>query len=304
MMIHKNVICFLGFVLTAFIGNNLKATNISIEPLSEETKQVMRSKKTWKEGCPVGIERLRIVKFPYYDFESKEHDNGEMVVLDAVSQHVAAIFTELYDLKFPLAKARPIEHYDGNDEASMADNNSSCFNCREITGGGLPSLHSYGLAIDINPIQNPYIGPQEGENAEQGLAKVLPGKGLGYLNRTNIRPGMAEMGGIRDIFKKHGFTIWGGQWNNPIDWQHFQPSRATAQILAVMNPNDALTFFEMYVKEPTLFNAIDPKNNQFIGLYLKNSKQFMKLLETEPDLLKATPDEAYLVMEKSINTSL
>ena len=288
-------IFIIGLILISFKVNYMEATIFNIDLLSEDIKQDMRSKRTWKEDCPVGLDRLRILKFSYHDFEGKEHDDGEMMVLDAVSEQAISIFKELYGLKFPLSKARRIEHYDGNDETSMADNNSSCFNCREITGGGLPSLHSYGLAIDINPIQNPYIGPQE---LEQGIAKVLPPKGLEYLNRTNIRPGMVENEDVIDIFKKHGFTIWGGKWNNPIDWQHFQPSRAMAQLLATMISEDAHALFNMYTHEAKLLNAIDPKKNEFVSLYQKDSARFMDVLKAKPEILKMEPSEAYSLINE------
>jgi hypothetical protein len=294
----KSIMYATGLILMSLNINFVIAEKFTIENLSEQIKEEMKTKRTWKEKCPVSLDRLRLLKFSYYDFDKQEHDNGEIVILDAVAESAKAIFKELYDLKFPIAKAHRIEHYDGNDEKSMEDNNTSCFNCREITAGGLPSLHSYGLAIDINPIQNPYIAPH-GEKHE-GLAKILPPEGLGYLNRTNIRPGMAEFEGAKGIFKKHGFTIWGGSWNDPIDWQHFQPSRAVAQLLAIMQPDDARIFFDIYITEPKLFNAVSPKNNTFVGLYQKSPAQFMELLTTESELLKMDPDEAYSRMEEMI----
>ena len=207
-------------------------SNFAIESLSADSKKIMTAKGVWKDQCPVSLNRLRIFNFPYYDFNSIEHYDGKIVILDVVVNRVANIFKELHALKFPIYKAEVIENYNGDDEASMADNNSSCFNCREIVGGGLPSLHSYGLAIDINPIHNPYIMLEDSTNKKRGIIKILPAAGYDYLNRTNIRPGMVEP--IVPIFAKNGFPVWGGKWNTPIDWQHFQPSRAMAQLLALM----------------------------------------------------------------------
>lgn len=105
----------------------------------------------WHDWCD---DRLILIRFSYYDFNSVAHHNGELVVFngelvvfDAVSEHVVIILKRIYDLKYPIAKARTIENYDGDDDKSMADYNSS--SCREILGGGLPSIHLYGLAIDI-----------------------------------------------------------------------------------------------------------------------------------------------------------
>jgi len=183
----------------------------------------MINKKIWNDTAPVQIERLRLLTISYYDFDEVVHHDGQMIVLDALSDKVISIFKELYNLKFPIAKIKLMNNYNGNDELSMRDNNSSCFIVREITGGGKPSIHSYGAAIDINPIQNPYVKPDE-----KG-ASVLPPMGSYYLNRGKIRDGMVEP--IVEIFKKHGFSIWGGEWNDPIDYQHFQVTREEVEKL-------------------------------------------------------------------------
>lgn len=275
----------------------MTANAFTVECLSPSTMEVMKEKKVWKEECLIPLNRLRIVKFNYYNFEYKMQDRGQIVVLDAVADHVLAIFKELFQLKFPLSKACPIEFYNGSDDASMADNNSSCFNCREIAEGGNMSIHSYGLAIDINPVQNPCVIPQ---NNEQGLVKILPSQGLRYLNRTNLRPGMIESSTVREVFKKHGFTVWGGQWNHPIDWHHFQPPRAVAQLLAVMAPNDANTLFDMYTQEGKLLDFINAQDNKLISFYRKDPLKFMEILKEYPELFKMLPKEAYSFLENKI----
>jgi len=296
--IYRHIVYIIVFASILIGEVEVEAIHFKIEPLSDALKEEMKTKGTWKEECPVGLVRLRLVKFSYYDFNQHAHDDGEIVVLDAVSQHVLEIFKELYNYKFPLAKARRIEHYDGSDDESLADNNSSSFNFREITGGGMPSLHSYGLAIDINPIQNPFIAPTESANPLHGLVQILPAAGLEYLNRQNIRPGMVEP--IVEIFKKHGFKIWGGQWNNPIDWQHFQLSRAVAQLLAAQTPEDAKELFEMYVQGSTLLDALDAKQNSFVELYKRDSKAFMQCLKNNPALLNMDAKDAQSILTKAI----
>jgi hypothetical protein len=115
----------------------------------------------------------------------------------------------LHQRGFPLARAKPIEHYHGDDAASMQDNNTSAFNNRPIAGGGPPSLHAYGLAIDINPLQNPFVQPDQ-----QGSARVSPPAATAYLNRLAVRPGKPVRRGmaedVTDLFAEYGFTVWGG----------------------------------------------------------------------------------------------
>lgn len=292
---------FIKIILLLFIMQvtYVQADNFTIDSLPEASKKLMRDKGVWKDGCPVSLERLKVVKFSYYDFNFIEHHNGNIVVLDVVANNVVNIFREFHTLKFPIHKAQVIENYGGNDEESMTDNNSSCFNCREIVGGGLSSIHSYGLAIDINPVQNPYISSQDLSNKNRGLLKILPAAGYDYLNRTNIRLGMVEP--IVTIFARNGFSIWGGKWNNPIDWQHFQPSRAMAQLLATMTYNDGLTLFNFYVKESKLLNSIDHNDNRFIMLYKKSPSLFIQCFKDLPNLLKIEPDHAYQVLSHKIN---
>ncbi|WP_341749915.1 M15 family metallopeptidase [Candidatus Tisiphia endosymbiont of Sialis lutaria] len=290
---YKLILLYIFFINISQVN----AADFTIEPLSESSKQEMIKKKVWHDGCPVALNRLRVIKFPYYDFNSVIHHDGKLVVLDAVSENVVVILKRIYDLKYPIAKARTVEDYDGDDDKSMADNNSSSFSCREITGGGLPSVHSYGLAIDINPIQNPYLSIPS-DISQAGAVTVKPAEGSSYLNRTNIRPGMSEV--IIDLFAENGFSVWGGKWNTPIDWQHFQTSRAIAQLLAIMNYNDGCTLFEFYTKTPQMLNKIDPNNNQFVELYKKDSNTFMQCLKKLPEILSLTPDQAYDILSKCI----
>jgi hypothetical protein len=199
----------------------------------------MKRHNVFSASAPVPCERLRLLKFSYTGFDAQSHDDGEMIVMDAVARNVSRIFAELHERKFPITKAKLIDQYEGDDEASMSDNNTSAFNVREIAGGGPQSIHAYGLAIDLNPIQNPYV-KRSGETV-----LISPKSGTDYLDRGNIRPGMAET--VVDVFAHHGFA-WGGDWRNPIDYQHFQVSRKLANQLTRVNSADALTLFARYVE--------------------------------------------------------
>ena len=192
--------------------------------------------------APVGCDRLAVVRFPYVDFSGARHVDGEIMVLAAVAPEVGQLFHALYQRRFPLARARLIEHYQGDDNASMQDNNTSAFNNRQITGGGPPSLHAYGLAIDINPLQNPYVQPDQ-----QGAARFSPPAGVAYMNRLAHRPGKQARPGMAEpvvrLFAQYGFTVWGGYWDTPVDYQHFQFGRSMAERLAALPEVQARALF-------------------------------------------------------------
>lgn len=192
--------------------------------------------------APVGCDRLAVVRFRYVDFSGARRDDGEIMVLAAVAPEVGQLFDALYQRRFPLARARLIGHYRNDDNASMQDNNTSAFNRRQVTGGGPPSLHAYGLAIDINPLQNPYV-----QQDLQGAAHFSPPAGIAYMNRLAHRPGKPARPGMAEpvvrLFAQYGFTVWGGYWDTPVDYQHFQFGRATAERLAALPVAQARTLF-------------------------------------------------------------
>ena len=185
----------------------------TIHSLKDSEKKSLVEKKIWQEACPIPLERLRRCQLRYVDFSGVVHDDGAMIVLDRVAEAVITVFQALLEQKFPIHSIAPIEQFDGDDEASMAANNSSSFNFREIMGTDTLSMHSYGLAIDINPLQNPYITD----------GKIYPPQGEPYLSREILRPGMVEP--IVPLLARHGFDVWGGHWTTPKDYHHFQIDR-------------------------------------------------------------------------------
>ncbi len=149
-------------MMTCILATSLGASTIpgfEILPLPTTLKTQMTDMGTWKPECPVDIDRLRLVKFMHYDF-SGDQKHGEIVVLEAIATRVVNIFQALHGYHFPIAQAKTMEHYQGLDKPSMAANNTSAFLYRSIAGKTLLSVHSYGVAIDVNPIQNPCIEPQ------------------------------------------------------------------------------------------------------------------------------------------------
>jgi len=217
-----------------------------VAPVSAVLCEDMKLHHVLGSNPPVGCDRLRLVRFAYVGFDQQAHADGEIVVMDAAAPHVLRIFATLRELQFPIAKARLMNHYDGDDDASMRDNNTSAFNDRNIANGNLVSLHAYGLAIDINPVQNPYLV------RSNGALTIAPAAGADYANRLDdrpwksARPGMAE--NVIDVFVDNGFLIWGGYWDNPIDYQHFQVGRKMAERLASSSPTEAAAILNDVVK--------------------------------------------------------
>jgi hypothetical protein len=205
----------------------------------------MKAHHVMSDHAPVGCDRLSLVTFRYLDFAGVSHDDGRVIVMDALAARVERIFASLYAHRFPIAKANLLNAYDGDDEASMADNNTSAFNDRPVTGGSRTSLHAYGAAIDLNPVQNPFI-----RRAGTGLS-VAPPAGLDYINRAQQRPGKPERPGLAeaivDVFAQNGFAVWGGYWDEPLDYQHFDIGRPLAETLAALPPDEARQRFEQSV---------------------------------------------------------
>jgi hypothetical protein len=206
----------------------------SIGPVSPALCADMKAHHVIGAGAPVGCERLAFVRFAYIGFDGREHGDGELVVLDAVADQVLAIFAGLKARRFPLEQARLMNAYDGDDDASMEANNTSAFNDRRVVGTNSISMHAYGVAIDINPVQNPAY------DRVDGVRKLVPKAGADYADRKRLRPGMAES--VRDVFAAHGFTVWGGRFRDA-DYQHFTIDRALAARLVRLPPVEARAMF-------------------------------------------------------------
>lgn len=223
-----------------------------VKPLNENEKKALKERAIWNDDCPLKLERLVNVEVDYYDLEGRLKGDGEITVMDALSSSVEEIFKELLAVKFPITRIRAMEHYNGDDQLSMSDNNSSSFNCRRIAGSGAFSIHSYGAAIDLNPLQNPFLEIDE----ENGIVKVHPKEGWRFLNRRNQKPGMVEA--VGPIFEKHGYTIWGGAWTTPVDYHHFQIPRVIAELMSAITPDDAEKLFELFKRKRESINqAVD-----------------------------------------------
>jgi len=204
------------------------------------TCQAMKDGHVLTDASPVPCDRLREVSFRFMDF-SGETRVGRVVVMDALARPVQDLFDELHARHFPLRRAVPMQAYQGDDDASMEDDNTSGFNARLVAGSSQWSLHAFGLAIDLNPVENPFI-----EVADDGRTlRVSPAASArAFVNRREPRPGKAPRPGLAeevvDVFAAHGFFVWGGDWNFPIDYQHFEAGdQDFAQRLLQARPSEA-----------------------------------------------------------------
>jgi hypothetical protein len=166
---------------------------------------------SWHRGCPVPLSSLRLLTLDYRGFDRRSH-TGQLVVNQSVAARVVGVFRRLYRANFPIRRMRLVNVYGGSDFRSIEADNTSAFNCRSATGSSSWSNHAFGLAIDINPIENPYVSAS-GSTAHRASRP--------YLNRSRIRRGMAYPGGaLVRTFSSIGWG-WGGYWSGARDYQHF-----------------------------------------------------------------------------------
>jgi hypothetical protein len=165
---------------------------------------------SWRPGCPVGPKQLRVLSLTYWGFDRKAH-TGELVVHKAIAKPTRRAFRDLYRYRFPVRSMRPVDEFGAKDRRSMKADNTSAFNCRTVGGTSRWSNHAYGRAIDINPVENPYV---------QG-SYVSPKAGRAYVDRSDLTRGMiGPRSRARKAFTSRGFQ-WGGFWSATPDYQHF-----------------------------------------------------------------------------------
>ena len=149
----------------------------------------------------------------HWDFNGRAR-SGVLIVHEDAAADVVKAFRRLFAAHFPVRRMRMVDAYRGSDYASIEADNTSAFNCRPVTGGGGWSEHAYGRAIDINPIENPYVS-----GGTTSHRASVP-----YLDRSRVRPGMAVEGGaLVRAFDAVGWG-WGGRWSGIKDYQHFSMS--------------------------------------------------------------------------------
>ncbi|KAA8712668.1 M15 family metallopeptidase [Morganella psychrotolerans] len=191
----------------------LKTAQAAVTPLSPDTCRALSALSIIAPDNPVPCKRLVNVDVQFINFQG-ETQTGTITVLDVTAPETQALFADLYRKKFPLNTVQPIDVFGGDDEASMAANNTSAFNGRRQVNQKAWSKHAYGVAIDINPQQNPYRFRDK--NGKITLSP--PGSAGALSNRENISKGRIEA--VLPLIFSHGFLRWGGEWKNPVDFQH------------------------------------------------------------------------------------
>ena len=202
------------------VENNLDAY-FSINEIIEGDAVYNRiSGKSYRENQYIQLSDLKYLKVLHYNF-NHEIQVGEIIVNTVISEDVVSIFKELFAIEYEVQSMYLIDNYwtgDGGttDTASIDVNNTSAFCFRAVTGGRSLSNHAYGCAIDINPQQNPYVW------YENGLKQWSHSNADPYIDRRTGDPHVIVAGDdCYNIFKKYGFS-WGGEWSDPIDYQHFE----------------------------------------------------------------------------------
>ena len=171
--------------------------------------------KSYKRDCPLALEQLRYLKLLHRDLSGKTL-LGEMICHVKISARLIKIFETLYAQNYPVEKIRLIDDYDADDELSMRDNNSSCFNFRKIANTDEISLHGYGLAVDINPLYNPYITFIDGKKI------IAPENAAEFEDRKKFFPYKIDENDLCcELFAAQGFRWGGDYWPDKKDYQHF-----------------------------------------------------------------------------------
>jgi hypothetical protein len=190
-----------------------REATFTVAPISKALATRMTG-VSWRPGCPVPLRDLRVVTASYRGFDGRTR-TGRIVVHRDVAADVVAVFRRLHAARFPIRRMVPIDAYGGSDFRSIEADNTSAFNCRYVDGTTRWSEHAYGRAIDLNPIENPYV-TSSGTTSHRASRP--------YLSRSPYRVGMAVEGGaVVRAFQAVGWS-WGGRWSGAKDYQHFSAS--------------------------------------------------------------------------------
>jgi hypothetical protein len=170
---------------------------------------------SWHRGCPVGFGELRLLTVTHWGFDGELH-RGRLVVHRDAARSMLDAMRSLYRLRYPIRQMRLVDAYGADDHRSMGADNTSAFNCRFVAGsGGIWSEHAYGRALDLNPLENPYV---------TASGYVSPPAGAPFADRSRRAKGLIHSEGpVVRAFAAAGWE-WGGNWPWPRDYQHFSTS--------------------------------------------------------------------------------
>jgi hypothetical protein len=191
----------------------------SVEPLSKPVRAQLKAGGHWHKGCPVALSDLRLLSITHRGFDGRAH-TGRLVVNESAARPLARVFRKLYRLRFPIRHMRFEDAYGPRRDRPRDGDISGSFECREAvpspcsggSGTGSWSMHAYGLAVDLNPIENPYVG----------CGRVHDPASRPYVNRSRHRKGMVGRRVVR-AFRSIGWG-WGGAWSGTKDYMHFSSS--------------------------------------------------------------------------------
>jgi len=165
---------------------------------------------SWHPGCPVGLGQLRLLRLSYWGFDHAVHQ-GQLIVNVSAARPLARAFGLLFAARYPIRQMRVVDVFGASDERSMLADNTSAFNCRRIPGTTSWSEHAYGLAVDVNPFENPEVAG----------GAVFPPAAAAWADRSRHSPAVIRHG---DAVWRAFMSIrwkWGGDWISPKDYQHF-----------------------------------------------------------------------------------
>ncbi len=190
-----------------------------VEVISPELLARMRQGGSLPEGCGVSPSSLRYLRVLHYNFEGKVQ-TGELVCNRLIATDLLNIFQELYRQKYPIHKITLIDNYGASDQLSMEDNNTSCFCYRKVNRSARLSKHARGLAVDINPLNNPCV-KYDAKGQIQRIEPDTPEARKYAKNREKLTHAVNRNDICHKTFRKYGFT-WGGLWRSKKDYQHFE----------------------------------------------------------------------------------
>ena len=198
-----------ALVLAAVLAGGASAATQAAPEFTAKVEPVRWDdlRHSYRVGCPVGPAQLRALRVSYWGFDGRARV-GSIVVARRVAPDIVSVFRKLWTAHFSIRRVQPVSAYRGSDDASMVADNTSGFNCRFVGGTTRWSMHAYGEAIDVNPVENPYV---------QG-GRVSPPAGRAYVDRGRYRKGMALGNGVLvRAFASVGWK-WGASFG---DYQHF-----------------------------------------------------------------------------------
>jgi len=209
-MKNRSVVPIRASVTTAELTTAEPHFESSVEPVGGMLAYEIIASRMWRPDCPITLDELRVISVTYWDFDGRAR-TGRLVVNRAWADKLCGVFRELFDARFPIRRMDPVDWLGANGHGLTASDNTMGYNGRRMRGSDSWSMHAYGLAIDINPVENPYI--------KKG--SVTPPLGAGFAYRAMGGQGMVtDPGVVVQAFKSIGWK-WGGDWKTVKDYMHF-----------------------------------------------------------------------------------